>query len=360
MRVTPIEGSPELLERFFACEAELYAHDPIWARLPRRDLRPLLAPDAPFVRRGGRQRSFLALEGDVARGRVTAIVGPRLLTDDGRPQGLVGLWECADDPAAARALLDAAFEWLRAQGAVQAVGPLDFSTWYRYRFVSEGREKGPFLLDLHHHAWYPDQFRAAGFAPAREYATLVAPHTPVKLLARAHERCVAAGVRFEPLEAAGAAERLPLLFDLSRRIFAGKTAYSEIDPAEFQALYAGSDALLVPGLSWLARDGSGQAVGFLFAYPDLLEPLRKGDPAAKVETTVLKTIAADPDAAPGLGWALCHLHVEAARALGFTRGLYALMEKFEELGRFMGHKGRMLEGETGGVWKRYTLYQRAL
>lgn len=360
MRIVPVDSSPELSERFFACEAELYAQDPIWARLPRRDARPLLAPDAPFFRRGGRARSFLALEGESTRGRVTAIVSPRLATEDGRPLGLIGLWECADDDAAARGLLEAAIEWLRAQGAVAALGPLDFSTWYRYRFVSEGLEQGPFLLDLHHHPWYPAQWRAGGFAPAREYATLLCPHTPVKLLSRAYERALAAGVRFEPLESAAVSDRLPLLFDLSRRIFAGKTAYSEIDAVEFQALYAGSDALLVPGLSWLAFAPGGQAIGFLFAYPDLLEPLRRRDPAAKVETTVLKTIAADPDAFAGLGWALCHLHIERARSLGFKRGLYALMEKFEELGRFMGHGKRMLDGETGGVWKRYTLYQRAL
>jgi hypothetical protein len=61
-----------------------------------------------------------------------------------------------------------------------------------------------------------------------------------------------------------------------------------------------------------------------------------------------------------LGWALCHLHIETCRAQGFRYGIYALMEKFEGLLRFSRHGERMLGGETGAVFKRYTLYARDL
>lgn len=361
VKIVAFEREPALLDRFLAVEAALYQGDPIWSHLPRRDARPLLGAEAPFFRQGGRHRCFLAEStgGDV--GRAAAMVSPRLVDDDGQPLGLIGLWECSDDPAAASGLLEAALGWLRAQGVPRALGPLDFSTWYRYRFVTGGAEHGPpFLLEPYHRAGYAAQWQAAGFVPFREYASLRIPHTPAKLLERAYTRAVGLGARFEPLEGADPGERLRLLYDMSRRIFAGKTAYAEIGWEEFQALYQGSDALLVPGLSWLAFDGQGQAVGFLFAYPDLLEPLRKRDPAARIETTVLKTIAADPDSIPGLGWALCHLHIERARAHGFQWGIYALMEKFDELLRFANHKGRMLGGETGQIWRRYTLFQRAV
>lgn len=363
MKVVSFEREPALLERFLALEAELYREDPIWPRLPRRDPRPLLSAEAPFFRRGGRARSFLALgelEHEPALGRVTAMAAPWLRDEAGRPLGLVGLWECRDDPGAATALLDAALAWLRVEGAASVLGPLDFSTWYRYRFVTGGALRPPFLLEPYHHPWYATQFAAAGFQPWREYASLRCPHTPVRLLERSWKKALAAGARFEPLEGADPASRLRLLYDMSCRVFAGKTAYSEITWEEFQALYAGSDALLVPGLSWLAYDASGQAVGFLFAYPDLLEPLRSGNPSAPIETTVLKTIAADPNSIPGLGWALCHLHIERARALGFKWGIYALMEKWEELLRFSQHKERVLGGETGEVWRRYTLFSREL
>jgi hypothetical protein len=361
MRVVAFDDEPDLVEAFAAVEVRLYAADRFWPRLPRRDVRSLLRRDAPFARRGGRCRSFLVMGSrDEACGRVTAIVAPWLREADGRPLGLVGLWECTDDAAAARALLDAAVAWLRAHGAARVLGPLDFSTWYRYRFVTEGHARGPFLLDTYHHPWYGTQLADQGFTPARTYATLRAPHAPVAPLARSYARALDAGIRFEPAEQVDLSALLRTVYDLSRRLFAGKTAYSEIDWEEFRGLYAGVEALLAPGLSWLARDGDGRAVGFLFGYPDLLEPLRRGDPTAKPETTVLKTLAVDPGAPPGLGWALVHLHAEHALALGYGTGLYALMEKWQPLLRFAQHPGRMLGGPTGQIWKRYTLFERRL
>jgi hypothetical protein len=361
VKVVGFEDDPELLERFAGLEARLYRDDPYWPRLPRRDVRLLLRPDAPFHRRGGRVRSFLALgSGEEPSGRATAMVAPWLRGPDGRPLGLIGLWECADEPAAARNLLDAALGWLRGGGVARVLGPLDFSTWHRYRFVTEGHARGPFLLDTYHHPWYAAQFQAAGFTPFRTYATLRAPHTPVSPLARAHARALAAGVRFESAEAVELGTLLRLVYELSRRLFAGKTAYSEIEWEEYRGLYAGVEALLVPGLSWLARDVEGRAVGFLFGYPDSLEPVRRGAPGARPETTVLKTLAVDPGAVPGLGWALVHLHAEHARARGYREGLYALMEKWQPLLRFARHTRRMLGGPTGEVWKRYALFERSL
>ena len=103
-------------------------------------------------------------------------------------------------------------------------------------------------------------------------------------------------------------------------------------------------------------------LGFLFAYPDLLEPLRKrlsGAPGPyAVETTVLKTIGVVGDAPPGLGWALCCLHVQAAREKGYTHALYALMEKTEALTRWSSRKAAGEIGEAGEVWRTYALFGR--
>ncbi len=197
---------------------------------------------------------------------------------------------------------------------------------------------------------------AAGFAPWRTYSTLRMPLTPVPALELAHRRCARQGVRFEPLDLSQVDAALPVLYDLSRRIFAGKTAYSEIGWDEFQRLYQGASAILEPGLSWLAKDPAGAPCGYVFAYPDLLEPLRTREPRPR--TTVLKTIGALPDGPKGVGWAPCHLHLQAARERGYSHMLFALMEKYEELLRYTGDAARMQGGETGQRWKEYALFGR--
>lgn len=347
----------DLLEAFARVEDRVYRDDPLGSRLPRPDVRAQLSPKNPFFVEGGEHRAFVAFAGDDPAaepvGRVVAMRSPRLGQD-----GLVGFFECVDDAATSGALLDAARAWLRERGVVRTLGPMNFSTWYRYRFVTAGHARGPFLLEPYNPPFYGRLFEAAGFQVHNAYATLRITHTPVPLLEAMHGRCVRRGVVFEPLDLARADEALPMFYDLSKRIFAGKTAYSAISYDEFQGLYRGASAILEPGLSWIARDAGGAPLGFLFAYPDLLEPMRRGDPSSRPETTVLKTIGILPEAPKGLGWALCHLHIVAARERGYRHGLYALMEKWEELLRYMQADARKDQGGAGEVWKEYSLYAR--
>ena len=342
------------LERFLAVPKVVYAEDALYQALPQRDPRPQLSRENPFFQ-DGEARHFVAAG---ERGRITAMTSPRL-AQDGTQIGLVGFYECVDDPAHAASLIEAALGWLRERGVQRVLGPLNFSTWYRYRFVTEGFEHGPFLLEPYNPPHYGHQFAAAGFTPHQRYASLTLAHEPVPLLVRAHQKALASGITFTALEGEQAAQYLPLFFEMSKQIFAGKTAYSAITLEEFQVLYAGMQTIMAPGLSWLAHDAQGNPVGFLFAYPDLLEPLRRGDPEGDPKHTVLKTIAA----APGhgyLGWALTHQHVLAAREQGFTHGVYALMEKYEELLRYVQRAGKRAGVEIGGVTKRYVLFGRDL
>jgi hypothetical protein len=344
------------LERFLACEQGVYATDPIWQALPKRDASGQLSPDNPFFAEG-EHRNFLA-PGDPPAGRITAMTSPKL-DQDGVKTGLVGFYECQDDAALAGELIQAALDWLAEQGAQRVLGPLNFSTWYRYRFVTEGFENGPFLLEPYNPPYYGAQFEAAGFQPFNDYASLRLRHEPVPLLQRAHDKALEAGITFSPLDGETAAQHLQLFYDMSRQIFAGKTAYSAISFEEFQTLYAGMQMIMAPGLSWLAHAPDGQPVGFLFAYPDLLEPLRTGDPGARPTATVLKTIAAAPGSSY-LGWALTHQHAVAAREQGFEWGIYALMERYQELERYAERMTKRRGVDIGRVCKRYVLYAREL
>lgn len=355
--ITSFRFDDDLMAAFLDVERAVYRGDPIHARLPQPDLSSQLSARNPFFAQGGEHRAFVAFAEDTPVGRVVAMRSPRLTTEDGGPLGLVGFFECEDRIETARALLDEATRWLAAQGAARVVGPMNFSTWYRYRFVTGGHERGPFLLEPYNAPWYGRLFQAAGFTPYRQYASLRVTHTPVAMLAAMHARCARKDVVFEPLDLSRGDDALPLFYELSRRIFAGKTAYSAITLEEFQGLYRGATALLEPGLSWIARDGAGSPLGFLFAYPDLLEPARRGEPTARPETTVLKTIGILPEAPRGLGWAMCHLHIEAARARGYRFGIYALMEKWQELLRYT-QADRRDQGLAGEVWKEYTLFAR--
>lgn len=265
--------------------------------------------------------------------------------------GVIGFWACRrgrDD--AGRAVLEAARAWLFARGR-DAVGPLDLSTWHRYRFVVDGFDDGRFLLE----PWNrPDEvrlWREAGFAPCLGHATVAAPLVDVPALRAAHDAAIALGVTFLDLATLPSDDALAALYDVVSAGFAQKTGFGAIPRDRFFSLYAGASLLLAPRLSFLARDGDGRALGFAFAYPDWLEPLRVPG-LESPRTTVVKTLARRPDAPASLGYALCHQHMVSARDAGYSTVLFALMERWAALTRVARQ-----QGVPARVSKKYALFR---
>jgi GNAT superfamily N-acetyltransferase len=68
--------------------------------------------------------------------------------------GLWGWFECEDDPAVARALLDAAAGWLGERDRDRMVGPMDFTTNDEIGLLIAGHERPPVILCQWHHPYY--------------------------------------------------------------------------------------------------------------------------------------------------------------------------------------------------------------
>ena len=98
----------------------------------------------------------------------------------------------------------------------------------------------------------------------------------------------------------------------------------------------------------LAEQG-GRPVGNVFAIPDLAQAQR-GQP---VTTVIVKTLAVLPGRAQaGLGAVLLDgVHV-AARRLGFTRSIHALMHETNQSRNLSAHYAQTI--------RRYTLFSRTL
>lgn len=346
------------LARFQAVAAAARAADPVLGAGPPDDDASLLLPGGEG---GGVPAAWFVARGasgagdDVARcAAMCPPIVPRAAAAGGTTTaGAIGFWACsAGHDDAGRAVLAAARRWLAERG-LDAVGPLDLSTWHRYRFVVEGFENGRFLLE----PWNrPDEVRLweeAGFVPMLSHATVVWPVVDVPPLRAAHEEAVALGVTFVDMAELAPDDVLAALYDVVSASFAGKAGFQAISRDRFFSLYAAAALLMTPRLSFLARGRDGRVLGFAFAYPDWLEPLRVPGLASPM-TTVLKTLARIPDAPPWLGYALCHQHAVSARDAGFSTVLFALMERWAAFVRVA-----RMHGAPARVWKRYALFRAA-
>jgi GNAT superfamily N-acetyltransferase len=263
--------------------------------------------------------------------------------------GVVGHYASADEDAG-EALLSAACALLASIGAVTAIGPMDGTTWRRYRFIVDRGVEPAFFLEPDHPDAWPDQWRRAGFEPLSSYTSAVNdtlafddPRTPAAL-----ERLRAEGITIRQLDAAHAESELKRIFALSMTAFARNFLYTPIGEAEFLAQYQAILPYVRADLVLLAEKGD-TLVGFMFALPDLLQA-RRGVP---MDTVVLKTVAVDPAlAGMGLGGALMDLVQRRARELGFRRAIHALIHE--------SNASRLISGRSARTFRRYALFSKTL
>jgi hypothetical protein len=311
-----------------------------------------LGAEHPFLEHG-RYRAFAA---SGARGQARLIASlDRRQVEVGRPVGAVGSIE-AGDAHAFDAALAAGLDWLSQEGARVARCPVQLSTWYGHRavterFVDEGGPP-PFLLEPQNARWLPDMLVARGFAPGVRSVSHVVPNERAiagtePALRRATDR----GFRDRPLRLDQARSELRLLHRLSSVIFAEAWGFSPMSPAEFLYLYEPLLGLVDPELVRILEAPDGEAVGFVFAIPDRLGA-SAGNPDARF---VLKTIGVLPGTRrtfPGLGSALVARVHGLAGERGYPTGIHALMAVPSEAQRISSRWGSLLRG--------YATFVRAL
>jgi ribosomal protein S18 acetylase RimI-like enzyme len=325
------------IERFAAGEARMSdfaaVRDAVGYPAPDEEL----PPDAECLvaYRGGRP---------VARAAVD--VAPELHGVAGA-SGLVGWYEALDGEAGT-ALLVHARELLAERGVARVLGPMNGSTWKRYRLAlppgAGESPAAPFLTEPVNPPEYPSHWTAAGFSVAAEYESRVVPraaeHAGAPAAAAAEQ-----GITVAQLDPDRFDEVLREIFDLSLAAFAGNLYYSPIGFGEFAAAYRKIRPLLDPELVRLARGADGRLLAFVFAFPDPFDRAPGRHPRV-----VLKTLATAPEARGlGLGGRLTGEVHRAAFARGAPSVIHALMQVDNTSTRISGHY-------PGEPVRRYALY----
>ena len=312
------------------------------------DVCPEAAPDRERQRLT-RPDAALAL---VADGRVEATAAlwwrePVVVPDrPGVVAGRIGHAAWADAKAGA-ALLAACVERLKGEGATLALGPLEGSTWFSYRVVTEVGEAPPFALEPWARPVIATAFEQVGFAPVAHYLSSRVEDLP-DLSDRVEADRQSLAERGITLRRIDGEADVAALHPLLLRAFAGNPFYAPLDRDRFLTLYGPLLASVDPDLVLIA-EAEGRPVGVMLAMPDLAQAAR-GEP---VDTVVVKTLAVDPDwQGVGLGGALATVVQEAARQKGYRRAIHALMHADNASTRISRHLGR--------PFRRYALLGREL
>ena len=260
----------------------------------------------------------------------------------------IGHYAALDDRAG-KALLDAACQLLKEQGCELAIGPIDGSTWRNYRFVSEG-DAPAFFLEPSNPKAYPQQWQNAGFLTlASYYSVLQTDLNPAEHTRGCLAKLKSKGIEIRQLNREKLDAELEAIFELSLKSFAQNFLYTPISKDEFIAQYTQVLPYLKDELV-LVAETKDQALGFIFALPDLAQQMR----GETLDTFIIKTLATHPDyGGQGIASCLTALCIERARALGFKKAIHALMLETNRSRQISNHYEPQ-------VLRRYQLFSKTL
>lgn len=105
---------------------------------------------------------FLAERDGHVVGRITAHIDRRWDEYQGGSDGMFGFFEVANDPEAAKALLDGARDWLRARNRERMIGPMDFTTNDECGLLIEGYDEPSMILEPWHPPYYRELIESQG------------------------------------------------------------------------------------------------------------------------------------------------------------------------------------------------------
>ncbi|MBN2490030.1 MAG: N-acetyltransferase [Planctomycetes bacterium] len=250
--------------------------DPRWVEPLRHSVRRLLHPARNPFWRHARARFWLARRGGEPVGRIAAILNAAHDERWAEAAGFFGFFECVDDGAAARALLETAADWLRRKGATVLRGPCSPSTNHECGVLVEGFDRDPFVMMPYTPPHYPAALEGFGLHKAMDllsFAIRPEDDFPPKFARVAEAAARRHGIRLRRLDPGAFAADLETLRRIYNGAWADNWGFVPVSTAEFAFLAAELRPIAWPDFILFA-ESAGETVAAVVCVPDL-NPLLK-------------------------------------------------------------------------------------
>ncbi len=267
------------LARFIDLPYRLHRRDLNWVPPFKAEVKKLLDRRAnPFFAHAEADYFVAERDGEVV-GRIAAIHN-RLHNEYHHDRvGFFGFFETINDFPVARALLDAAADWVRQRGLDTLRGPMSFSVNDECGLLIEGFEMPNSIMMPHNPPYYLPLLETAGFTKAKDLialqgGSLEAPVTPPERTGRAVNLLKQRyGITIRPLNMKHFAAEVELVKQLYNACWEDNWGFIPMTDAEIDALAKAFKPVVIPELvPFVEKDG--KAIAFGLTLPDLNEALR--------------------------------------------------------------------------------------
>ena len=270
LTVRPVAGKRDEMT-FIKFPWKVYAGIPQWVPPLLLDRKKLLdRRKNPFYAHAEMELFLAERDGEVV-GRIGAIINHNHNREHKENIGFFGFFECFNEPAVAKALLDRAVAWLKERGVDGVRGPASPSVNDEYGLLVEGFDKPPAILMAYNPPYYQELIEGYGFKKARDlYAYYV--HSDKVLqgrLVRVSEGLKQRdGLVFRPMNMKKFDNEVSIIRELYNRGWEGNWGEVPMTGEEFRFAAADLKAIVNPNLVIIA-EVKGNPVGFGMSLPDL-------------------------------------------------------------------------------------------
>lgn len=275
-------GSRRDFEAFIRLPWRIYRGDPHWVP-------PILKSEREFLDREhnpffdhAEAELFLAYRGDGPIGRIVAVHNHAHNRVHADRVGFFGLFECADDADAARALFEAAVSWLAERGLDTARGPVNLSINDSCGLLVRGFDGPPFVMMPYNPPYYERLIEDCGFVKSKDVLAYhfferdVAFDRIERARAVLARRAHTAGARVRSLDRRRWNDEIAGLHALFNRSWEKNWSFVPFSEREFHHLAASMKPVVDADLVAILEVG-GEAAGFGIALPDANLALREAN-----------------------------------------------------------------------------------
>ncbi|MCO4743937.1 MAG: GNAT family N-acetyltransferase [Proteobacteria bacterium] len=162
LRIIDITDAPDRHAQLLNVARLIQGHDPSW--VPQLDLwlKRRLSPTNPFFKQCT-LKLFVAKRGSAVVGSISALLDPSYIEHRDERTCFFGFFECIDDAAVAKALVDRVAEQARDWGVEQVRGPRNITRVEDVGLTIDGYDTRPPFMVLHHPRSYARLLESTGF-----------------------------------------------------------------------------------------------------------------------------------------------------------------------------------------------------
>ena len=271
--VTPVSGRRDL-NAFIKLPFHLYREDPNWVPpllyLERKRFNP---KTNPFLQHADAQLFLARRDGQVV-GRISAQVDHEHNRFHQERMGFFGFFESEDEAGTARALFEAAEDWLRQHSMEAARGPLSFSINQEVGLLIDGFDTPPMIMMPYSRPYYGRLIEGAGYHKAKDlyawrYDTAGVPAKARQAVEELRQR---PDINIRSGDISRFDEEIATILEVFNSTWSGNWGFVPVTPAEARHLAEDLRQIVDTNLVVIV-EVEGETAGVVLAAPNINEAI---------------------------------------------------------------------------------------